>query len=76
MTAYKRRVATIEATQWDGPGGPAVEGVVWNADQDAYVVETPNGPVILAPLDYVVTDEKGQRWPMGRAKFESLYELA
>lgn len=70
---YRMKPPTVDADKWDGTSG-SVAGVQWSADLNAYVVETPNGPVAPNPGDYIVTLPTGQKTVTAAASFERMFE--
>jgi hypothetical protein len=78
MAKYRKKPVIVEAEQW-WPG-KHVDGVIYPVpnhepyDADKGLIETSEGPAIIFPGDYIITDEYGDKYVCSQVIFEMMYE--
>ena len=85
MTKYRKKLVVIEAEQWY-PNKP-VNGVIHPIPDDRYlgsypedyknsgITETELGEYMVFPGDWIIINEKGERYCIDKDEFEETYEL-
>lgn len=75
---FRKKPVVIEAMQFDGSNGPAVEawagGAVSRAGDRTLTVQTPEGPLFARSGDWIVRGVWGEIYPVFPGIFQETYE--
>jgi hypothetical protein len=81
MAQYRRRPLVIEASQWhgweEGPNDLGVtrypHGTLWREDRHGWI-STIGGGHLVSPGDWIITDDRGEKYPVKNDVFHNTYE--
>lgn len=76
MAKYRKKPVVIEAERFTWKIAPWPEGVKYDTDIQAHVIETLEGKMIVSEGDWIITGVAGERYPCKPDIFERTYELA
>lgn len=76
MAKYRKKPVVVDATQWFKMGDhPAVVESQGNDGPYPYI-DTLEGPMLVAPGDWIITGVKGEHYPCKHIIFLMTYEAA
>lgn len=77
---YRKKPVVIEAVQWTGRNGAAVNGFLsypaseWRTDGADILIETLEGTMAARPGDYILRGVQGEVYPCKPDIFRATYE--